>query len=379
MTALSLPAPSSPPVLFGSALPLNEAAALVLRRALAGGGAVLAGEAAKAVLDAAADGLGGVLPVLRVDARGGLGVSGFMAAITGQSDLSAHDDAVLERGFRALATPGGVVLLVDGADGLKRPVLRCLELACCNAPALRVVLAGTPALPALLDGLGLQTLCLRTGVSTPIAVGSTPAPAPRAPLSPHVRKQESWRLRGWATAALGSAGATALGTWIAYATFTRATAPLPTVTVETMLQVAAVVPRAVEATRVPAAQAAPRAAEAEPAAEPSPSVASATLPSPAPGRTTTADAAPGLSVAKAGSPLPPPSARTARRAEAKPRDATPALRRPARRDENMAYADPRGGQPQALSPPYTPVYPSSAFIGTYSVNPDGTRAFRMER
>ena len=68
------------------------------------------------VLDHAAERLGTlrlwVLPASAA-ALGSLSLSGLMAQVAGQPDLTAQDDGVLDRGFQALTVPGA------GCDGIE--------------------------------------------------------------------------------------------------------------------------------------------------------------------------------------------------------------------------------------------------------------------
>ena len=167
-------------------LPMPEAGAL--RRALDqvahGGDAVLLvpGDAS-GILDAIAAELD-ALPcrVLRVTAAGpgGLSLSGLMAQVTGNLDLEAHDDDVLERGFQALTSGAGgsVALLVDQAGRLQRTALRYIQFACQSGPALRLVLADRAGAPGALQDpalLGDELSLLRTRLAAhaPIFVAGT--------------------------------------------------------------------------------------------------------------------------------------------------------------------------------------------------------------
>lgn len=128
-----------------------EALRRLVDQVLGGGDAILAAAngGGQDLLDQAAERLEALrLRVLRASAAapGGLSLSGLMAQVTGQPDLTAHDDKVLDRGFQALTVPGagcdGIVLMIGGAEALQRTALRYLQFACRAGSSLRLVLAG---------------------------------------------------------------------------------------------------------------------------------------------------------------------------------------------------------------------------------------------
>ena len=216
-----------------------EALRRLVDQILGGGDAVLAiadgGE--EGLLDQAAERLGALrLRVLRASAAapGGLSLSGLMAQVTGQQDLTAHDDEVLDRGFQALTVPGtgfdGVVLMVGDAQALQRTALRYVQFACRAGSALRLVLAGEHA-P---DLAGDEVSHLRTRLAAypviPVAGGMVPAVLPRlsapvaeasarpalsrpaALLAPAAARPGRHAI--WAAVAVGMAGSAALGLWV---------------------------------------------------------------------------------------------------------------------------------------------------------------------
>lgn len=162
----------------------SKALSLLLNQVLAGGDAVLIveGDEGPALLDEAASQLAGHHHrVLRAAAAGlgGLSLSGLMAQVVGQPDLTAHDDAVLELGFRMLTVPDGtcaqIVLLVSGAQELQRKALRYLQFACGAGASLRLVLAGEPGLMEVLSWEEADFLHARLG-SRPVIAIEAPEP-----------------------------------------------------------------------------------------------------------------------------------------------------------------------------------------------------------
>lgn len=234
-------------------VPAAEALRRLVDQVLHGGDAILAGadDGGRALLDQAAERLGSLrLRVLRASAAapGGLSLSGLMAQVTGQPDLTAHDDEVLDRGFQALTVPGsacdGIVLMVGDAQVLQRSALRYLQFACRTGSALRLVLAGEhgpdlagdevshlrtrlAAHPVILVASGmalpLQPAIHNAGAPPPASVPVPVAPAAEAsarpvlsgpaalPAPPAVR---FGRHAIWAAVALGMAGSAALGLWV---------------------------------------------------------------------------------------------------------------------------------------------------------------------
>lgn len=179
MDTLSIILPASRP----------KALSLLLNQVRAGGDAVLIveGDVGPALLDEAASQLAGHHHrVLRAAAAGpgGLSLSGLMAQVAGQHDLTAHDDAVLELGFRMLTVPdetcAEIVLLVSGAQELQRKALRYLQFACETGTSLRLVLAGEPGLMDVLNWEAADFLHARLGSRPVIAIE---APDPWAALT----------------------------------------------------------------------------------------------------------------------------------------------------------------------------------------------------
>lgn len=169
-------------------LPLPKAEALrrLVDQVLAGGDAVVAAGAAAAGLldDAAAQLAEQRCRVLRVAAADGLSLSGLMAQVTGQSDLTAQDDQVLKRVFQALTVLDSdcdrIVLLVSDAQALQQPALRYIHFASRVGTALQLVLAGEHGPP---DLLGAETASLQTRLATHpiISVAATSGPAQPEP------------------------------------------------------------------------------------------------------------------------------------------------------------------------------------------------------
>lgn len=171
-------------------LPLSRAQALrrLVDQVLAGGDAVVVTGAATVGLldDAAAQLAERRCRVLRVAAAapGGLSLSGLIAQVTGQSDLTAQDDQVLKRVFQALTVLDSdcdrIVLLVSDAQGLQQPALRYIHFASRVGKALQLVLAGEHGPP---DLLGAETASLQTRLAARpiISVGATSGPAEPEP------------------------------------------------------------------------------------------------------------------------------------------------------------------------------------------------------
>jgi hypothetical protein len=136
--------------LTGSAEPAG-----IVRRVRAGED-VLAIGAPRDVLDRAGTELAAECRVVRVMAGPGpLSLSGFMAQVAGNPDLTAQDDSVVELGLRRLAAPDApgqrIVLLVDDAGQLQRAALRFVQHVLRGAPSLLLVFAGGAELEALLE------------------------------------------------------------------------------------------------------------------------------------------------------------------------------------------------------------------------------------
>ena len=169
----------------------TKALHLLLDQVMTGGDAVLLveGDEGHALLDEAASQLAGQRHrVLRAAAAGpgGLGLSGLMAQIAGQPNLTAQDDAVLERGFRMLTTLdetcAHIVLLISGAQDLHRKTLRYIEFACQAGASLRLVLAGEPGLMEVLSWEEAGFLQARLA-SRPVIAVEAPEPEMAAPVA----------------------------------------------------------------------------------------------------------------------------------------------------------------------------------------------------
>ena len=192
----------------------------MLDQVLLGMDAVLEGDAAACgtLLDLAALALADRgTRVLRASsaAPGGLTLSGLMAQVVGQPDLTAQDDAVLERGFQALTVPGAgysqVALLVAGADALALAALRYLQFVTRPAPALRMVFAGPPG---LLDRLAADEFAALRGrlASRPALRAVVPVVLPA--LVVPARPARTRHGVAWAGIGLGMAASVLAGVWI---------------------------------------------------------------------------------------------------------------------------------------------------------------------
>lgn len=403
----------------------------VLDQIMAGTGTVVTAgdEEGRALLDAVAQLLAGSRQrAIRVSVPvDGLSLSGLMAGITGQRDLATHDDAVLELGFRALTaadeTCDGTVLLVSGADRLQRPALRYIQFACRAAKELRVVLAGTAALPGVLAGDELAALRTRltmlpATVPAPAAILHEPQSPPRVALP----ARQVRRVPGWATAGLGMAASLALGLWIGRsgpqppATVTVDLGSTATRVVEAPVQPTVATAQPAEAAATPTPDMASTQAALPPLAIPA-EIAPRAVPREAETPVQQATAMPVRPAAdttptpmvdqadnQAALPVPPqlvlPPARQARanpprRADTRTTEAAAARRivpaqratvvarpppGPIRLDSNDdGPRTPRSLQPEdTFGPQYSSLGRPRSFIGTYSANPDGTRSFRME-
>ena len=162
---------------------------------------------------------------------------------------------MLELSFRRLTAPQTegqrVVLLVDGINGLHRPVLRYLQQAGRNAPGLTFVIAGAAALPAMLSEGGFAELRDRltarpalvasagdaanedeTAGPVLAAVAALLAASPQSQASPAAAASTRWptflvnersarvsarKVLPWAAAGAGMAASLAFGAWIGQA------------------------------------------------------------------------------------------------------------------------------------------------------------------
>src|SRR3954447_10899331 len=100
----------------------------------------------RVLLDRAAEALAGTCRVVRVAAGPGpLSLSGLMAQIAGDDDLSGQDDSVVELGFRRLAVPDApgqrIALLLSDAGQLQRAAMRFVQHMARSASALVLVMA----------------------------------------------------------------------------------------------------------------------------------------------------------------------------------------------------------------------------------------------
>ncbi len=179
MDTLSIILPASRP----------KALSLLLNQVLNGDDAVLIveGDEGPGLLDEAALQLAARHHrVLRAAAAGpgGLGLSGLMAQVAGQPNLTAQDDAVLELGFRMLTVPdetcAQIVLLVSGAQALQRKTLRYIQFACETGASLRLVLVGEPGLMEVLGWEAADFLHARLG-SRPVIAVEAPEPGAALP------------------------------------------------------------------------------------------------------------------------------------------------------------------------------------------------------
>ncbi len=180
-----------------------------------------AGEAGRDLLDDAALVLSGECRTVRVSAREpGLSLSGLMAQIAGPNDPAAQDDAVLELGYQILSLPDApgqrIVWLIDGAEKLQRPALRYVQHMVRSAGALILVMAGSPAFAALLDGddfSGLRDRLLpapQPRVPGPLRAERSLIPVPAASTMLETRRVGPFLV----LAGVGIAASVALGVWI---------------------------------------------------------------------------------------------------------------------------------------------------------------------
>lgn len=141
----------------------RQAAAKLVEAVTGGDGAVSYEDEAicgrTAVLDRAAAELAAArVHVIRVSApaSGSLGLPELVAQVAGQADPGALSDGDVELAFQALTEPDEgcpwIALLVDDAERLQPSALRYIQLTCRSVPELRLVLAGEPGFPRLLDG-----------------------------------------------------------------------------------------------------------------------------------------------------------------------------------------------------------------------------------
>lgn len=411
----------------------SDALRRILDRVASGRDALVAGDDGHALLDAAAEQLAALRHrAIRVSVPpAGLSLSGLMASITGRPDLAAQDDAVLELGFRMLTVRDdgcdGIVLLVSGADRLQRPALRYIQFACRAGRDLRVVLAGAE----LEDAVAVPELsALRARLAEDAAVAPAPialkpvaaAPAPPAPPEPApvqlALAEPAPTTPVPASAALAPA-APALAVPAIHAARVRPAVSARTgaaskarrVAWAAGLGLAASLAFALWATRTPWQPASEQAAMAPaapvaPASTPAPPVvAVAAAPTePAPTALPTAPSPESAAPSQEAMPLPPPLAAppaappraSSRRPDTRARESAPVqslARRPAPAQPRFAQSPPapapleedhRPAPPRPLrtedtfGPMYSTLAQPRSFIGTYSANPDGTRAFRME-
>ena len=212
-------------------------------------------EAVRSLLARAGESLRNSCTVVQVAApTGGLSLSSLMAQLSRRTDFDGQDDAVLELGFRRLAVPEiagqRTALLLDGANGVQRPVLRYLQHVGRSAPGLVYVIAGCSDLQAMLAEAGSSPLRARLTVRPALMLGQqdgegSEEPAaeadaaviaavaalavqPRtrlavvsAPLAQEaaaaVRPLASRRMLPWAVFGTGMAASLALGAWLGHA------------------------------------------------------------------------------------------------------------------------------------------------------------------
>ena len=162
----------------------------LLDRVLDGANIIMAVESdgGQALLDQLADRLATArCRVFHVTAGlpGSLTLSAFMAQVADRPDLAAHDDEVLDLGFKALtfldATCDRIVLLVSDAQSLPRGVLRYIQFASKSGSNLQVVFAGKPGFQNLMQANEFMHTRERLAAA-PVAAGALARPA-TAPLA----------------------------------------------------------------------------------------------------------------------------------------------------------------------------------------------------
>ena len=336
------------------------------------------------LLDAAAEALQAECRVVQV--AGGptpLSLSGLMAQVAGNEDLSAQDDSVVESGYRRLAVPDAagrrIALLISDAGQLQRPALRFVQHVARNAPPLLLVLAGGPELDELLEEADFAGLRARL----PAAVENE-APVQRERLSSV--SQRGRRTPVWLAAGLCVAASAAIAAWALRVSPRQPEDAVPLVAERERApkpESVAAIPAPIPPHREPTSVSAP------PVPEPTTQQAVLAQPAPVP----TASAEPERS------PAPPRQGRQAD-ARAKDQPARVGVRRahavrPAehgREPERPAYwaedvprpvyggpAPPYWGRP-GYAPWGAPSPPPSEgpYIGTYTADGRGFRTFRYE-
>ncbi|MGI8624488.1 MAG: hypothetical protein ACR2NB_13645 [Solirubrobacteraceae bacterium] len=216
----------------------SRQAAATLVEAVTGGDGIVSFEDAAvsgrtAVLDrAAAELTGSRVRVLRAaaPASGRLGLPELVAQFAGQADPGVLSDGDVERAFQALTEPDEgcecIALLVDDAECLQHSALRYIQLTCRSVPELRVVLAGEPGFPDMLNGDEFTWLRQRlTGVlhrpahaDERTTSAEAPLPCPAAaetgPAPPHVAARRPVEL--WVFVVLAMLASLCLGVWAAH-------------------------------------------------------------------------------------------------------------------------------------------------------------------
>ncbi len=391
------------------------------------------GDSGRELLDAAAERLA-MLRCRVLRAAGtpseGLSLPLLLAQVTmGQGTWhpvpSAQNDEFLRRSFQALTVLDGtcdrIVLLVRDANGLQPAALRYVQLACRAGANLQLVLAGKRGFLDLLSPAEFADLRARLATG-PIITPLPPMPAalpaafaaPRRPqpmhdmlppapepvefepgrpmLSSISNTSHRKRLAALAGIGLGVAGCVALAVWTHGG---GGPAAMPSqqaaLTVEMPMVPAAAVPAAPETrpspASIPAPDASPQPSAASPEPAPPQELAAPQLPA-APQETKAAPqeaTAPAAPLLAAPPPIPaasPPKNPTRKLIPAPPRAL--AARTPTLNAGNVsAWEDPYPPPsrdwrplppPQAMSEP--PDQPKS-YIGTYSTDANGVRAFRF--
>lgn len=163
---------------------------------------------------------------------GELSLSSLIAQISGRPDFDGQDDSVLELGSNRLAKAGRTtVLLLQPPLGISRSALRYVQHMSRQAQGLILVVLASPALDALLEDPGFETLrgrlraapaieaslsepalgAGRAALPAPVARAACPVAIPARPASaPH------WRALLWTASALGAVAATAMAAWIGH-------------------------------------------------------------------------------------------------------------------------------------------------------------------
>ncbi len=370
------------------------------------------GDGGRALLDTAAEALRDLRSrALRVGASssGSISLSNLMAQITGQPDLAAHDDQVLEQGFQALTVLDSscdrVVLLISDAHRLQRAALRYVQFACRAGAKLQLVVAGNHEFFDMLAADEFAPLRARLAVAPGSDPAALPVPKPPAPMHsppahdvpalptpglhasadarllpgpalPAGARRQSQRV-AWVAAGLGMTALVALGLWTGQRGWRAPQQHAPSIM---ELATPATPPPTATANAQQPGNGAPAAMPgvAPPEAEPpsvTPSANQAELGPKPPEPEPPLAAAPGTPQ--------PPSQDVGRRATAAPRVATvarpPGLRPRNPQDWEAPSPPPQAWQPSpaASSAPEQPAIRPPQYIGTYTTDANGVRKFRL--